>query len=232
MKNFLNQLKWQFVLLQRNNIVTISFAVTLIYGLALYFLRDVAYLDKVLISLVLNDPSVIGYFFIALAIYTEVKHQILPAIFVSPLRVHDFLLSKLISISLIGTICSLGLAISVRGLDFDILQYTIGSLGICLMSAALGLIMLTFTTDFLKFAMLSVPVFLTFINVPMLDYLGVFDMGLIKKFFPIQGSLDLLNHSITGVSISYAYAYVSIVVMVAILYWGAYHLFTKKVVQQ
>ena len=91
MKTFAQQLKWQFLLLGKNNIISISLAITAIYAAVLYIFRDSRGLDKVLVALVLNDPSVIGYFFIALAVYTEMKHGILPAIFVSPLTVHNLI---------------------------------------------------------------------------------------------------------------------------------------------
>ena len=230
MSHFVSQLKWQFTLLQKNNIISISLAVTLIYGVILFFLRDVPHLDKVLVALVLNDPSVIGFFFIALAIYTEIKHQILPALFVTPINLHQFLISRTLAISLIGLLCSMGLALSVKGFHFDMLAYGIGSFGICLMSALLGLIMLTFASEFLNFAMLSVPVFLAFINVPMLQYLGAIDMGFIKYLFPIQGCVDLIEHAVSGTSINHWYSYLSVLVVVPLLYGIAYRLFNSKIV--
>ncbi|MDX8338880.1 hypothetical protein SLH46_06785 [Draconibacterium sp. IB214405] len=232
MNSFGSQLKWQFVLLQKNSIITISFAVTLTYGLLLYFLRDIGSLDKLLVALVLNDPSVIGYFFIALAIYIEMKHQILQAIFVTPFNLHHLFLSKVLSVSLIGMVCSLGLAFSVKGFDFNILLYAIGSFSICILSALLGLYMLTFSNEFLKFAMTSIPVFLAFVNLPLLQYLGVFEMGAVKYLFPIQGSLDLIDYAISGTDVNFIYAIVSIVVFIPLFYWLAFRRFSNKVVHQ
>jgi fluoroquinolone transport system permease protein len=232
MKAFLTQLKWQFILLQKNNIISISLIVTFIYGILLYFLKDINGLDTLMVSLVLNDPSIIGYFFIALAIYSEIKQQILPAIFTTPLNIHTFLLSKTISISSIGLLCSLGLAISVKGFDFDILTFSIGAMSICILSTLLGLYMLTFANEFLKFALLSIPVFLAFINIPLLQYLGIIDMGFIKYLFPIQGSLDLIDTAISGNEINYLVAYLSLLISTPLLYWMAYQQFNKKIVHQ
>jgi len=80
MKFFLNHLKWQFVILHKNNIITISVAVTAVYSVILFLFRDATYINKIVIVLVLNDPSVIGYFFIALALFTEIKQDVLKAI--------------------------------------------------------------------------------------------------------------------------------------------------------
>lgn len=231
MSVFFTQLKWQFILLQKNNIISISLAVTLVYGLILFLLKDAEGLHELLVSLVLNDPSVIGYFFIALAIYTEIKHFILPAIFITPVNVHGFLIAKILSISIIGVICSLGLAISVKGFDFNIVAYTMGSMGICLLSAQLGLIMLTFASEFLKFAMLSVPVFMAFVNIPLLHYLGAIDIGVAKYLFPVQGSVDLISHGLGETAINYVYAYGSLIILIPLFYTIAYQLFTKKIVK-
>lgn len=230
MKAFFTLLKWQFVLLHKNNIIGISFAVTLIYGLLLYFLRDVGSLDAVLVSLILNDPSVIGYFFIALAIYTELKHQILSAVLVTPVSIHQLIIAKVLSLVVIGVICSLGLAISVRGFDFEVWYFIVGSFGICVLSALLGLAMSTYASEFLKFALLSFPVFLTFVNLPLMHYLGVLDLGVTKYGFPIQGSLDLIDYSLSGVEINHWYAYVSIVFFIPIGYAFAYRRFHQKLV--
>lgn len=232
MKVFAQQLKWQFTLLGKNNIIRISLAVTVIYGIILYLLRGISGIDKLLVALVLNDPSVIGYFFIALAIYTESKNGILPAIFVSPLSLHNLILSKSISLAMIGTVCSLGLAVSVRGFDFHILPYTIGVATICLMSIWLGLIMMTYSDEFLKFAMFSIPVFLAFVNVPLLQYLGVVDLGFFKYIFPIQGSLDLIDYAVSGTPISFVYSYLSILIVLPAVYALAYRIFNQRVVHQ
>lgn len=232
MKTFAQQLKWQFLLLGKNNIISISLAITAIYAAVLYIFRDSRGLDKVLVALVLNDPSVIGYFFIALAVYTEMKHGILPAIFVSPLTVHNLILSKTVSIVIIGAVCSLGLAVSVRGLNFDILNYTIGVTGICAMSALLGLIMLTYADEFLKFAMFSIPVFLAFINIPLIQYLGIVNLGFVKYLFPIQGSLDLIDYAVSGTEISFVYSYLSIITVTLLIYGFAYRTFNQRVVHQ
>lgn len=232
MKAFFLQLKWQLKLLQKNNIISISLAVTFIYGLILYFLRDVGTLDKILVAMVLNDPSIIGYFFIALALYTEIRHQILSAIFVSPVSLHQLLIAKTLSLSIIGTLCSLALAISVKGFNFDILSYTLGSFGVCALSALLGIGMLTFASEFLKFVMLSIPVFLVFINIPLLQYLGAIDMGFFKYLFPVQGSADLINKGMSGAEINLWYAYTALFTLIPLSYIAAYKLFSKKIVHQ
>lgn len=232
MISFLNQLKWQFILLQKNNIISISFIVTIIYGLILFFLKDAKYIDELLVSLVLNDPSVIGYFFIALFIYTEIKHGVLNALFVTPVNTHQYLLSKILSLAIIGTICSIGLVLSVKGVGFDFFNYIVGSFSICLLSAIVGLITLTFASEFLNFALLSIPVFFIFTGISLLSYLGVIDIGDFKYLLPVQGGLDLIDNAVSNTRINYGYVYISLGIAIPLFYVIAFRLFTKKYISQ
>lgn len=232
MKSFLSQLKWQFILLQKNSIISISLAVTIIYGVLLFVFKDTSGVDDLLVAILLNDPAVIGYFFIALAIYTEIKHQILPAIFVTPINLHVFLLTRTIAISILGVVCSFGLALPIKGFNFDILPFVIGSLGICVLSALMGVYMLTFANEFLKFSLMSAPFFMLFVVVPLVQYLNVMDMGFIKYLFPIQGSLDLIDYSISAKGINFLYSYLSILILCPVFYWMAFLRFKSKIVQR
>ena len=232
MRPFLQQLKWQFILLHKNSIISISLGVTAIYGAILFWLKDLSGIDQVLISIILNDPSIIGYFFIALAVYTEMKHQILSAIFTTPIKLHHYIISKVMALSIIGLVCSLGIAFFIKGLGFGILNFSIGTFGICLLSSLLGVIMLTFASDFLKFAMKSIFLFVPFISIPLLQYLGVIDLKFIKYFIPIQGCLSLIENGISGTEINLWYAYISILFWIPVLYILAYNIFSKKIVHQ
>lgn len=230
MNSFLTQLKWQMVLLQKNKIISISLVVTLMYALPLYFLRNIGSLDEVLVVLIMNDPSVIGYFFIGLAIYTEIKHQVLSAILVTPVSIHTLLISKVVALAAVGVVCSLGLALSMKGFELDLLSFCLGSLGICVLSALLGVIVLTFASEFLKFVLLSIPVFLAFVGIPLLQYFGLIHLGLLKYLCPVQGSLDLIDHSVSGTSIHHAWSYVSTLLFVGAFYLLAYRRFQLKLV--
>lgn len=232
MMSFINQLKWQLILLNKNSIITISLVVTLVYGLILFFLRGTANLEIFLVALVLNDPSVIGYFFIALAIYTEIKHGVINALRVTPINTHEYLISKIIALSLIGTICSIGLALPIKGLDFDIVNYTIGSFSICLLSAILGLIVLTFASEFLNFALLSIPIFFIFTGISLLHYLGAINIGWIRYLLPVQGGLDLIDNAVRNSKINYYYVFLSLIIYTPFLYFLAHRLFTKRYVTQ
>ncbi|MFT5617121.1 MAG: fluoroquinolone transport system permease protein [Arenicella sp.] len=231
MKAFFTQLKWQFILLQKNNIIGISFGVTLIYGLILYFLKDSEYIDELLVSLVLNDPAVIGYFFIALAVYSEIKTDVLNAIFITPVNIHTFLITKTLALSIIGVLCSVLLALPIKGLDFNLFPYLLGTFGVCLLATLLGIMILTFASEFLNFAMLSIPIFFIFTGISLLHYLNVVDLGKLSYFFPIQGSVDLIDGAVSGKENFSLLTYASLILPIPLFYFGAFKLFTRKFVR-
>ncbi|RPG30246.1 MAG: hypothetical protein CBB72_014155 [Muricauda sp. TMED12] len=218
MNTFARQLKWQFVILAKNQIVTMSFMVTLLYIGLLFGLGKTAYLDQVLMAIILNDPTVIGYFFIGLSLFTERKQNVHEAMAVSPVNLKTVLLAKTVAITTIGVGCSLALVIPLKGLSFDLVDFTLGSIGLCALSALLGLYVQTFTSEFLKFAMVSIPIFLAFTSVPLLQYLGAIDLGGLKYLLPVQGPVSLIDHALSGTAMNMWYAYGSITVLVLLGY--------------
>jgi fluoroquinolone transport system permease protein len=73
-------------------------------------------------------------------------------------------------------------------------------------------------------------VFLVFLGIPFLQYLGVIEIGMVKYLFPIQGSVDLIDNAIRGTVINIWYSYLSLVIIMPLLYLIAFRLFTKKIV--
>lgn len=234
MKSYLNLLLWQLKLLQRNNIIIISFAVTLFYAGALWALRDLGNLDKVLTVVILNDPATIGFFFMGLAISAEYKSKILSALLVTPLNHHAYITTKVLALSIIGLICALAIAYGSIGFTFKVLPFTIGVLHICIITALLGLIIIGYTMEFLKFSLYSIPVFILFVNIPILDYLNAYDFGWIKYLVPIESGLQLIidsygnsNARISLTMLSYGMS----MAWIALFYFIAFKVFENKIVK-
>lgn len=232
MKSFFTLLKWQARLLYRNNVINISLAVTFIYMSMIFVLRDIEHMDKVVIAIILNDPAIIGYFFIALSIYGERKNNTISAITTSPVSIHQFLLTRVIVLSLIGTLCSLLLIVPIQGLDFNVWAFINATFGICFIACCLGLIMQTFADEFLKFALISVPIFIIGFGVPLLHYLNGIDLGGFKYAFFIQGAVEMLDYAISNVAYNPIYSYISLLIFSVVLFKIAHHLFILKVIRK
>lgn len=231
MKELIQQIKWQFIILQRNNIITISIVVTAIYALLFFVIRDLGNTDKILTLLILNDPAIIGLFFIGLSIIMEKDQQVLTALFVTPINHHIYLLSRVLSLSIIGWFCALGMGVSAVGMTFHFIHFSVGVLGICILSCLVGAWLVCYTSEFMRFTLKTIPILLFFINLPLLNYFEVTDIGLFK-ISPAQGCLDLIasSHSDTPSVSDIIYGYVSIVFWIPLFYWLVYRTFVSKIV--
>lgn len=231
MKNLLVQLKWQLLILARNNIISISILVTLVYVLIFLGIKDLGNTDKILTLFVLNDPAIIGLFFMGVALLMERRQQVLSALFVTPINHHLYIWSRVIALSLIGLICALGMAFSAVGLDFHYLHFSMGVLGISVICCLIGLYLACFTSEFLKMLLSSIPILLLLLNPPLLNYFGVTDL-LLFDLMPTAGCIWLLDNSFQEVSdpSEILLGYLSMVIWLVGLYVLVYRTFMKKIV--
>ena len=233
MNELIQQIKWQFMLLHRNNFITISIAVTAMYAILFFAIRDLGNTEKVLTLLILNDPAIIGLFFIGLSVITEKDQQVLTALFVTPLNHHIYLLSRVLSLSVVGWGCALGMGFAAVGTSFHFLHFSAGVLGICVLSCLAGIWLVCYTQEFMRFVLKSIPILLVFVNLPLLNYFEVTDIGLFKVM-PAQGSLNLIaaSHGNSPTLLSLVYGYASIVFWVPLCYWFVYRTFMFKIVNR
>jgi len=225
---FLNQLKWQFLILQRSKLIFISIIITVLYSMVFQGLKSFGEMDKLLTLLIYNDPAIIGLFFMGLLIIMEKNQGVFSALFVSPQNIHHYLLSKIIALSVVGTLCGLGMGISALGFSFDIFQFSIGVFFTCITFSCIGIILASKTIDFLKYMLVSIP-FLIFFSLPLFNYFNLTDIY-IFNFLPIQGSLNLIIFSQGNLVNSNALylSYFSLVVWSVTLYLFSYKYFQKN----
>lgn len=230
MRTFFLQLKWQFVILQRNNLITISVVVTAMYALIFFVIKDLGNIDKLLTLLIYNDPAVIGLFFVGLSIIIDKNQQVLSALFVTPVNLHVFLITRVLALSIIGWLCGLGMGFAALGWSFHIFHFSMGVFGTCLMFSLIGVFLVSFTDEFLMFMLKSIPILIV-MSFPLFNYFELTDLR-IFYLFPAQGCLNLMTNSYADTPVIYEliYGYGSLVVWVLIFYFLAYRIFKSKVV--
>ncbi len=230
MKSFLTQLRWQFVILYKNNLIAISIAVTAIYAIIFYLIKDLPNVEPFLTLLIYNDPAIIGLFFIGLSVIMEHNDNVLPALFVTPVSYHHYLISKIIALSVIGWACASGMALAILGFDVQWIHFSAGVFFTCVIFSLLGLFVVSFTTEFLSFMLRSIPLMLLF-SLPIFNYFGLSNVALFS-ITPIQGPLDLTvfsfssNPEITSVF----WAYLSSLIWIPLLYFIVYKVFVKRII--
>ena len=231
MKDLLIQMKWQFIILAKNNLITISVVVTVLYSLIFFGIKDLGNLEKALTLLIYNDPAIIGLLFIGLSIIMEKNQRVLSALFVTPLQHHIYLLSRILTLSFLGWACAMGMALAVLGTSFHFIHFSFGVFGTCVMFSLMGILIVSYTSEFLLFLLKSIPVLL-FFSLPLLNYFELTNIG-IFYLMPIQGCLNLIIHSYNDSPSDSAiiYGYASLVFWIPLFYYIVYRIFISKIVQ-
>ncbi len=190
MRSLFQQMKWHFIILNRNHLIAISAVLTLFYALVFFILKDWANLEYLLTILIYNDPALIGLIFMGVSLLLEKNEGVFPVWFVTPVNHHVYLLSRVLVLSIIGLACALGMAFAILGTAFYILPFSIGVFLTCMIFSLLGTILVTTTSDILLFVLRSIPI-LIFMSLPLLNYVHLTDI-FVFEFWPIQGPLDLM----------------------------------------
>ena len=88
MRAFLNRLKWEATLLNRNNLVVISIVITAVYLGLFQLLKLLGSIELFSILLILNDPAMISILFVGITIIFEKEQGTLDALRVTPVNPH------------------------------------------------------------------------------------------------------------------------------------------------
>lgn len=231
MSGLFEQLKWQFLIFQRNNLITMIAATTAVYVLLIYFLKDYGNLEKFITLLIYNDPAIVGFIFIGIAIILEKDQEVLPAFFVTPINHHVYLISRIITLSILGFLGALIMVITAKGTSINFVHFSVGVFSTCVLFSLLGILVVGKTTEILRFLLYGIP-FLLFMSLPLLNYFDLTDWNFFK-LFPIQGGLNLIINSYrTSADIGeIIFGYISICVWLPFLYWIAYRNFVSRIVK-
>lgn len=194
MLTLFQRMKWETLLLHRNNLLTISLVVTLLYAGLFQLLKMLGFIELFSIMLVLNDPAVIGTFFVGITLIFERDQGTLHAVKVSPLNPHAYILGKVIVLTLLGTLC--GWLMGVSALGFGILHhhFILGLMLVTFLFSNIGIIIGAGTKRFIDFALRAGLVFILMI-IPLLDWFGVCTIPLIE-IFPVEHSVRILAYAI------------------------------------
>lgn len=141
---------------------------TAIY-IGLLFALHVSWREKAALLMIFTDPAALGLYFMGAIILLEKSERVLDSIAISPVKPVEYVLSKLLSISIISTM--VGILIGMAGgVISNVFYFCAGVfLGSCLFSAV-GLIIAANIPTLNAFIIATIPASL-FINVPAIAYL-------------------------------------------------------------
>jgi fluoroquinolone transport system permease protein len=230
MTQLFKQLKWQFLILLRNNLATMIVAITAFYVLVIYMIRSLPGVEKLITLLIYNDPAIVGFVFVGVSIMLEKDQEVLPALFVTPINSHYFLISRILSLSAIGYLGALAIVVTAKGAAFNFVHFSAGAFSTCVLFTLMGIFLVSYTAEILHFLLRGIPL-LIFMSLPLLNYFELTDLAFLK-LFPVHGGLTLMvNSYLDSPHLSeLVFGYISIAVWTPVLYWFVHRVFTSRMI--
>ena len=230
MSELFRQIKWQFLIFYRNNLIWMILGITAFYMFAFYFLKGLGDIERFTTLLIFNEPSMVGFVFIGLAIILEKDQEVFPALFVTPINHHFYLLSRLLTLSAISLICAFGMVLIAKGMSFNPVHFAIGVFSSCLLFGFIGVYIVSFTREILHYILRAVPIVIV-MSLPLLNYFELTDFSFFK-LFPVQGSLNLIHNSykVSPNTSELIFGYISIGIWIPLIYWFVYRTFKARLV--
>lgn len=231
MKELFKQIKWQFLIFQRNNLISMIIGTSAFYVVIIYLIKDFENVEKFITFLIYNDPAIVGFIFIGVSIILEKDQEVLPALFVTPLNQHIYLISRLITLSALGFFGALAMVLTAKGTSFNFVHFSVGAFSTCVLFGLMGIFVVSYTTEILHFLLRAIPL-LIFMSLPLLNYFELTDLSFLK-LFPVQGGLNLTVNSYANSPDSgeIIFGYISTAVWIPLLYWFVYRIFVARVVK-
>ena len=204
--------------------------ITFFYVAVIYFLKDSGDIEKFTTLLIVSDPSMLGFIFIGLSIILEKDQEVFSALFVTPMNHHYYLISRILVLSLLTLICSLGMVLMAKGASFNLIHFSIGVSSTCVLFSFVGIYLVSYTVDILHFMLRSIPV-IAVMSLPLLNYFELTDLTVLK-LFPMQGSLNLIANSYRdSANMKELFVgYISLAIWIPFLYWFVHRTFKSRLV--
>ena len=141
--------------------------------------------EKIAIIMIYSDPAAMGLFFMGAIVLLEKSQRVLNSLAVSPVKVSEYILSKVISLGEISSIVAMFIAITLN-LD-NIIISTIGTFFSSIIFSLLGLILASKASSLNQFIVLSIPIEIICFIPPILNVL------LDTKLYPFNICISLIS---------------------------------------
>ncbi|MBN2600369.1 MAG: hypothetical protein JXR87_00085 [Candidatus Marinimicrobia bacterium] len=144
-----------------------------------------------LVLTLLTDPSILGFLFLGGIILLEKSQKTLDGIFITPIRMEEYIWSKVISLTVLAVLSSFLITVASVGFSFNPIWLFLGIGLSSVLFIFLGFTLVSFTKTVNGY-LLSSPIYFILAIAPVLDYFGVFDSPLFY-IIPTQSSITLID---------------------------------------
>jgi len=197
--------------------------VLILRGIPEHFKETVATL------IIFTDPSVLGFFFIGGIVLMEKGQKTLENLFVTPLRLEEYIWSKLISLTVLSTLVSIGIIAIGYGRPHNPLALILGVILSSLLFTLIGIIASARAKGLDEYILASLW-YMPIIFLPILEYLDLFTSPLFY-IFPTKAALCLMQAAFSSIRPAQViYAVSCLLVWTVPTFFWARNWFTKYII--
>jgi fluoroquinolone transport system permease protein len=158
--SIINDIKFQF----KYGFYLVYLIITMTY-LGIVFAMPTSFRQVASAIIVFSDPAALGFFFMGAIVLFEKSERVLNSLFISPLKIDEYIFSKIFSLGVVSTIVGVAITIITSPEKANLLSLIIGlMLGSMLFSLA-GLIVATKVNSLNGFMVGVIPIG-TFLSMP------------------------------------------------------------------
>jgi fluoroquinolone transport system permease protein len=186
-------------------------------------------------TLLFFDPAIIGIMFVGALVLFEKSENVLQALVITPMKVDDYILSKITSLTLLSIISAVIFIVLLyifSGVDFNILYVTSGIILTSVMLILLGFILVSRVNSLNEYLLVMVISFLGLLFPPMLHLSGIYENS-IFYLWPTQASFILFTGVFSASNLEIwesIYGIIYQIIWIGILYFFAKRAFYKHIV--
>lgn len=211
----------------RHGLYGVYVLVCALYVLLLHFLPE-SYKEKAALLLTFSDPGALGLILAGGIVLLEKDQGVHDSLFVTPLRLREYLLAKAFSISAISLCAAWAIHVFSTGIPAAPVRFSIGVLLTSGMFTFLSIGVVARAQSINGFILLS-QLYSLPLALPLLGFFGIGPDGL-YRIFPTEGSLVLLEAAYRHVTaVETLYAIALLIVGNASFFFWAHRSFERRV---
>jgi fluoroquinolone transport system permease protein len=181
------------------------------------------------------DPAIIGIMFIGALVLFEKSENVLQALVITPMKVDDYLLSKITSLTILSIISAaifIALLNVFAEIDFNILYLALSIILTSVLLILLGFILASRVKSINEYLLAMVVAFLGLLFPPMLHLSGLYE-NIIFYLWPTQASFTLFTGVFNAANLELweiVYGIIYQIIWIGLLYFLAKKAFYKHIV--
>lgn len=197
------------------------YAVLTIFYIFLLFVLPRSWRMNAMTIMIFSDPAAMGLFFMGAIVLLEKSQKIIQLLAVSPVKVWEYILSKVVSLAIVSEIVAFVLAIVAK--TEDLLLILIGTALTSVVFTLLGLIAATKINSLNQFVLVTVPIELVCFVPAVLFLFGYSPIAF--NWYPVNLCLSLIANKTKNMILTLFIIVITISILFVLAYYSTSKMF-------